>query len=294
MSALKADKADRVLNEGGKRPKKAAASTERALPRRKRRRRMAWLGGSALALVIAAVAAVGYMENWHGQAAEAVDRAYSDVHRGFGLAVAEVTIEGRHRAGPDALRAALGVQVGDPILRLDLDEIRARIETIGWVRTAAVSRELPGRLHIRIVERVPFARWQLDGQTSLVDRDGAVILADVGARYRGLPRIVGADANLRAAELFDMLQSAPRLAAQVHTANLIRERRWDIGMANGITIRLPEEEPGEAWNRFNEVDRRDGLLAQRLKLIDLRVPGRVIVRLKSKPESETAEAERET
>lgn len=286
MRSLKADSADRVLaadTSTGKSRTKKKAPTERAMPKRNRRRKQALTGAGIALTGVLAITAWGLSQGWHQDAVRAADKGLDGLHRAVGLAVGEVTVSGRDRAGPDALRRALGVKIGDPILRLDLTALKARLEDNGWVRSASISRQLPGRLHITIEERVPFARWQMDGRTALVDPDGAVILKNVGARYTHLPRLVGPQANLRAAELFDLLQRSPRLASQVRTASLIRERRWDIGMDNGITIRLPELEPGEAWSRFNDVDRRDGLLAKRLKLIDLRVPGRVIVRLKPKP-----------
>lgn len=295
MRALKVDVADRVLNEenpgAGKKSGGRKPSRQRAMPRRNRRRRLAWIAGAGVLVMLLATGGWGYSQNWHGLALEATDRGIDNVHRGLGLAVAEVTVSGRDRAGPAALREALGIRIGDPILRLDLDELKTRLETLGWVREASVSRHLPGRLHIRIEERRPFARWQIGGRTALIDEEGVVIRANIGAHYLHLPRLVGPQANLRAAELFDLLQHSPRLAALVKSASLVRERRWDIGMDNGITVRLPEQDPGEAWSRLNDVDRRDGLLAKRLNLIDLRVPGRVIVRRKPKPAEDGPERE---
>jgi cell division protein FtsQ len=295
MRPLMADSADRVLG-GGEKSKGAAgrkAPVERELLRRQRHRK---LGRFVIAGAFAVALAGGYVglqRDWHGAALAAMDQGLDTAFRAAGLGVAEVTLEGRRRAGPEALRRALGVAVGDPILRLDLEDLQHRVEGVGWVETATVTRRLPDRLHIAIVEREPFARWQLDGRTALIDRTGQVILADVGARYLTLPRLVGPGANLRAAELFALLDSAPALKRQVSTASLIRERRWDIGMESGVTVRLPETDPGEAWARFSEVNRRDGLLEKRLNLIDLRVPGRVIVRLEP-PAAEPGAVERET
>lgn len=295
MRPLTADSADRVLGggENGKGRTGRKAPVERELLRRQRRRKLGRFVIGGIVAVALAAGYVGLQRDWHGAALTAMDRGLDTAFRAVGLGVAEVTLEGRHRAGPEALRRALGVSVGDPILRLDLEDLQQRLERVGWIEVATVTRRLPDRLHIVIVEREPFARWQLGGRTALIDRSGEVILADVGARYRSLPRLVGPGANARAAELFALLDSAPALKRQVSTASLIRERRWDIGMDGGVTVRLPETDPGEAWARFSEVNRRDGLLAKRLNLIDLRVPGRVIVRLEP-PATEAGAVERET
>lgn len=293
MRPLMADSTDRMLSseEATKKPARKAR-VERSLLKRQRRRKVGRYVLAGAAFVLLAVGYVGYQRDWHGAALTAMDNGLDEAYRAAGLSVAEVTLEGRQRTGPDALRRALGVRIGDPILRLDLRELQTRLESVGWVSSAAVSRQLPDRLHIAIVEREPFARWQLDGRTALIDRDGHVILANVGSRYRGLPRLVGPAANERAAELFALLDQAPSLRRHVLSANLIRERRWDIGMSNGVTVRLPETGAADAWARFGEVERRDGLLQKRLTTIDLRVPGRVIVRLEpSAPEAGGVERE---
>ncbi len=292
MRALKADKSDRVMDSGTPRKKVKPETKERAVPRRNRRRRLLVSLVAVLAFGLAGAGVYGYSQNWHGQALTATDKALDDGWRAVGLQVREVTITGRKRTGPDALRRAAAVQIGDPILRLDLTEIQQRIEAVGWVRHATVTRHLPDRLHIEIEERAPFARWQLNGRTALIDDEGQVIARNVGARFSHLPGLVGQGANDRAAALFDLLQGAPRLARQVKTANLVRERRWDIGMDNGVMIRLPEPDAADAWTRFADMDKRDSLLAQDFRLIDLRVPGRVIVG--AKPKAPKTHIERET
>lgn len=57
-----------------------------------------------------------------------------------GLRVTDIVIEGRANTPETLLRAAIGVNKGDPILGFSLEETRARIETIPWVEHATVER----------------------------------------------------------------------------------------------------------------------------------------------------------
>lgn len=293
MSALTASRTDRPVPETATRTARKQAPTERAMPRRQRRRRAGALVAVLAVLAGGALVAQGIRLGWDDRIAVALDEGIDAGWRAVGLDVAEITLEGRRHAGLDALRAALAVERGDPILRLDLADLRRRVEAVGWVRAATVTRQLPDRLHVVIVEREPFVRWQRDGRTSLIDREGVVILADVQDRYPHLPRIVGAGANARALELVELLSIAPDVAAEVATATLVRERRWDIGLRNGITVRLPEEDAAGAWARLAEPGARARLLASDVGQIDLRVPGRVIVRARGDT-SATTRTDRET
>lgn len=277
MRPLTADPAERPMQTEAKPRRKAVSSKERTMPRQRRLRRTRQLVLLAFAAALIGGGIQAVRVGWHQDVVAMLDRGLDAAYRGVGLEVTEVTISGRLNARPETLREALGVALHDPILRLDLAELRRRVESVGWVRSATVSRHLPGRLHVALVERQPFMRWQHDGRTALIDAEGALIMPEVGSDYGHLPRIVGADANARALELVDLLAASPELAADVVTATLIRKRRWDIGLRSGITVRLPEEDADEAWMRLGEVQRRDRLLEQQVVAVDLRVPGRVIV-----------------
>lgn len=197
-----------------------------------------------------------------------------------GLAVTDITVEGRHRQPPERLLAALGLGRGDPILALDLDLARARLEALPWVRTAAVERRLPGHVHVRIVEREPIALWQRSARFMLVDRDGVEIGPDIAGAFAHLPVIVGADAPQHAAALFAALAAEPDLAARVKAAVRVGNRRWNLRLddiGHGIDIRLPETQASAAWRRLARLEREHGLLERRLDMIDLRQPDRLVV-----------------
>ena len=89
------------------------------------------------------------------------------------------------------IRAAAGVDTGDPLLLLDLGEVEARIEAVPAVREAHVSRDIPDELRINVVPRVPAAWARRDAEhVAVVDETGTVI-ADVAEPPEDLPEIRG-------------------------------------------------------------------------------------------------------
>jgi len=72
-------------------------------------------------------------------------------------------------------------------------------------------------------------------------------------------------------------------------ANFISKRRWNIVLDDkekGITIKLPEENIKKAWKKLLSLNKSVGLLKRKLTIIDLRLKGKVIIRLnKSELES---------
>ncbi|WP_341704999.1 cell division protein FtsQ/DivIB [Ferrovibrio sp.] len=222
------------------------------------------------------------------QARLALQQAMGEAGANVDLRVGEVNLRGRRHAPLEMLAAAVEVERGDPILSLDLDSLRRRLETIGWVRQATVWRQLPDTLHIEIEEREPFARWQIDGRVYLVDEDGRVLQEIDQADFAGLLLLVGAGASDKAHDLMAMLQTDPLLAGHVVAAIRLRGRRWDIQFDNGVVARLPEENPEAAWARLAALEKNEGLLRRDIVMVDLRLEDRLIVRLS--PEAEAAAA----
>ena len=168
---------------------------------------------------------------------------------------------------------------------VNVSRIRDRLLRFGWVKDARVSRRLPDTLVIDIVERTPSALWQDRQQLSLIDQEGVVLDRVPIAKMPDLPLVIGAGANAHAAELKTLLADVPTLQAQLASATWVGGRRWDLSFQSGETIALPEgEQPAKtALAKFAKVDQSNGLLGRGLVRFDLRVPGKMIVRLPRSP-----------
>lgn len=171
-----------------------------------------------------------------------------------------------------------------PQLLVDVDAIRANLLRYGWVEDARVSRRLPDQLVVDIVERTPAALWQNRQQLSLIDAEGVVLAPVPVDRMPDLPLLIGPGANAQATALNRLLGSVPTLKPQVASATWIGRRRWDLAFSTGETLALPEGEAASATlQRFAKADRSTGLLGRGFKRFDLRVPGKMIVRLPRAP-----------
>ncbi len=197
----------------------------------------------------------------------------------LGLRVRDVVIEGRQKTPEALLRAAIGGAPGDPILSYSVAEARARIETIRWVQSASVTRQLPDTILVKLVERRPFAVWQRDGKFVLIDREGQLVTdSDVGAFANELPLVVGEGAPAAAAALIDALAAQPAIQARVTAAVRVGERRWNLRLNNGMDVLLPEGAEVAALARLAEWQGTHALLDRPLQALDLRLPDRLVFR----------------
>lgn len=207
----------------------------------------------------------------------AMQARFSRTAASAGLRVRHVEVEGRVNTPEHLLRAAVGVNRDDAILSVPLGPMKERIETLMSVQSVTIERHLPDRIVIRLVERQPFAVWQYQGKFSLVDRAGKVVEQDL-TESRGLPLIVGAGAPAAAAPLIDALNETPGLLSRLVAAVRVGERRWNLRLTTGADILLPEGQEVAAIKRLMSLHQDQGLLDRPLKVVDMRLPDRLVVR----------------
>jgi len=237
------------------------------------------LAGVAGAIVIVlGIGAVLWAGGYVGMAAERIDRSISASMVAAGLDVRRVTLMGRRDATLDDVETAIGPISGKSILHFDLAAARSRVENLGWVRAASVTRLWPNTVHVSIRERTPAAVWQLSGALHLIDNNGAII-RDVGAyEYSALPLIVGAGAPEAIAGILKALETQPELRKRTLALIRVGERRWNMRLHNKLDIKLPETGLEDALEALSIMHAAQQTLDQEIEYIDLRDSERVIVR----------------
>jgi len=187
----------------------------------------------------------------------------------------------------DELKRAADAAGSDraPQALVDVSAIRNRLLQFGWVKDARVSRRLPDALVIDIVERRPAALWQNGGQLALIDAEGVVLDRVPVDKMPDLPLLIGPGANGEAQQLDRLMAAVPTLKPQLASATWVGGRRWDLNLQSGETLALPEGEESarSALVKFARLDKSTSLLGHGIVRFDLRVPGKMIVRLPRAP-----------
>lgn len=200
-----------------------------------------------------------------------------------GMRLEKIKVEGIERTDLSAVYDHMGVEKGDPMVRVDVALVKENVEALPWVKTARVSRLLPDKLEIQIVEREPFAIWQLDGKHWLIDETGVTITDENLEEFYGLPFVVGKGAPEATARLYNVITLAPELSARMTSATRVGERRWDIDFDSGLRLRLPEENadygPAEAWQQFVTMNAKDRIIDREIAIFDMRLKDRVVVKI---------------
>lgn len=190
------------------------------------------------------------------------------------LAVQGVDVEGTHGLSDADVQAAAAVPTGDPLARVDLAAVRARVEALAMVRSADVTRQWPDRVLITVEERVAVAVVEIGGRIRGMDADG-VVFRDYDRAPAGLPHVRTAsdtrgDALREAAQVIGALPDD--IAERVDHVSVATVDQIELVLRDGRTV---------VWGSAEDSEQKATVLAELLKLpgktYDVSVPGNATI-----------------
>lgn len=228
-------------------------------------------GAAALAWFVASLAGVPAM------ASQQIAMLSSDA----GFEVRRVQVTGVERMNELKVYERVLSEHEAPMTSVDLDLLRNRLLELSWVKDARVSRQLPDTLVVDIVERTPHAALRKADRLVLIDPEGVELEPISDANAKGMLVVSGPGAGKQVAALTELLDTAPAIKPQVTEAEWLGNRRWNLTFNTDQVLALPqgEKEASSALVAFATLDGRNRLLGGKVAHFDMRVPGRVHLRI---------------
>jgi cell division protein FtsQ len=299
MRSLKVDRKPRTnpRAKAGRAPARPAREAARA-PREKTRstgaaatgikalisRPMLLLG---LSLTIFAVLAALLVSGVVGRGVRAFNRTLDAIAADAGFGISDIHITGTGRTPYASVIEALGMKPGESIFGANLTAAYQRLSHLPWVASVDVQRRYPDAIFVTIVEKRPFALWQLppdaNGQSriAVVERSGAVITTEGVEKFARLPKLVGPGAPSQgAADLVDAVASHRAVAARIAAYERQSQRRWNLILNDGVVVKLPETGWARELDTLEKLIIDDGVLERDVTEIDLRSPTHIFFMLK--------------
>lgn len=188
----------------------------------------------------------------------------------YGFVIENLIIQGEENIPPKDIISALKADKGDSLFAVNIEDAQKTLENNPWVQAAIVERRLPNTIYIVVVERKPIAIWQYNQQLYLIDEEGKRISDQEISKFKGLLHVVGLDANIYASSLIKSLDKSPSIAKMVVSGVRYGQRRWDLNLQQGITIKMPEKDFDQAYDYLNSLDKAGKLFDQNHAVLDLR------------------------
>src|SRR5258706_4863604 len=243
---------------------------------RVRRSRRGFTARAALVLQLAGAGLAALALGWTG---------YAKVMASERLKVGRVEVRGSHFLSEGEVRELLGPAVGENILGLDIEALKARLRSSPWVAEAVVSRTLPDTLKVEIRERVPLAiaemerLYLMDGDGGLIDVYGPRTAAFDLPIVRGLQGVQGEARRDPAQRAGALMRDLGELAAEVSAAYV--EPSGDLKVVlrgPGEVLLLGDPPYHKRFATFLSLRKELVAKVPRAEHFDLRFRGRIFAR----------------
>ena len=208
------------------------------------------------------------------------------------LEVSDIQVVGNNRVTTEEILSQVGLRTPTNGFRLDLEELAGRIIAHPWVRSVSIQRQLPVGLIINIEERQP-AGLLHSGKPYLMSADGLILEELKGPPNVALPRIrpawrvkvrVGKPLEdphlLGGIELLQAVRGSPVLRqVQVTQVTVEVDGYYTLHLAQARSIlRFGSADPLRQLTRLDIALRHHGQALEHFAYVDLRFPGRVILK----------------
>tara|TARA_R110000851_G_scaffold248863_1_gene401366 strand:+ start:953 stop:1822 length:870 start_codon:yes stop_codon:yes gene_type:complete len=191
-----------------------------------------------------------------------------------------LSVEGASTSVQEDIREIFPYDLPASSFDLVLDDIRVMIEELPAVARAEVRIRQGGVLVTEITERVPVALWKTRDALNVIDIEGQVIgVVQARSERADLPVVAGDGAPEQVAEAIEILRAATPLGMDLRGLVRMGERRWDLVLADGKRILLPENGAVRALERVIVLHGAQDMLGRDLASVDMRIAARPTIRL---------------
>ncbi|QIT35956.1 cell division protein FtsQ/DivIB [Wolbachia endosymbiont of Brugia pahangi] len=164
-----------------------------------------------------------------------------------------------------------------PIIYISPSKLADSIQSVSkWIKHVRIHRILPNTLYINVDEHKPFALWKDNNKTSVIDSEGKVIVDDYPTD--NFIVITGQNALSNLKFIKDILESKTQLSDHISSCVYVENRRWNIILDNGSTVKLPEDDPHSAWNYLNHLQNTTDFTFSDWSIIDMRIIDKIFIK----------------
>lgn len=201
----------------------------------------------------------------------------------LGFSVKEIDIIGLKNVNKNQIIKRISYYDCFSLLCINLKETKKNLEQISWINSVSINLVLPSILKIKINEEHP--SFVLKGESNFVilSKQGKEIEKRefLNTKFANLLILEGKEVKNNIYSLMKILDTSPVLAKDITNARLISKRRWSLKHDSNIIIDLPELKPEEAFKKISDLNKKYGLLSNKLEKIDLRINNRMIIKMKT-------------
>ena len=225
----------------------------------------------AVSIILLILISVVVFKNFESEKFNTKTKIFNNFLVKLGFSITHIDIHGTKYLSNTKIHNIFENYKAVNIFSVDLNKVHKEISRYKWIKSVHLKRVLPNKIKINLIENKPIAIWQNKKGNNILTKEGALI-SDYNFNFfkNKLPIIKGKNINQNIIEILYILKTNKSMANEIWSLSYINMRRWDLHFKQGLVIRLPSNNPTEAWKLAAKLNQKYNILNLGLTEIDLR------------------------
>ena len=225
----------------------------------------------AVSIILLILISVVVFKNFESEKFNTKTKIFNNFLVKLGFSITHIDIHGTKYLSNTKIHNIFENYKAVNIFSVDLNKVHKEISRYKWIKNVHLKRVLPNKIKISLIENKPIAIWQNKKGNNILTKEGALI-SDYNFNFfkNKLPIIKGKNINQNIIEILYILKTNKSMANEIWSLSYINMRRWDLHFKQGLVIRLPSNNPTEAWKLAAKLNQKYNILNLGLTEIDLR------------------------
>lgn len=198
------------------------------------------------------------------------------------FAIRTIEITGVEDARREQVRQILDRWDGANLFRLEMDVLRHELAAVDWVGAVVLEKELPDRLRVEVLERVPEAIVVVAGLPRFIDAEGArfgdASIALDRAVFPVIEEASGRDASRCIRFLEELEAEDQALHSRIERIRPAGGSGWEIVDRDlGTIVRLDEHDGAAKWRMLYRIVAAEQMSAPSIRYADLRFDDQIVI-----------------
>jgi len=225
----------------------------------------------AVSIILLILISVVVFKNFESEKFNTKTKIFNNFLVKLGFSITHIDIHGTKYLSNTKIHNIFENYKAVNIFSVDLNKVHKEISRYKWIKSVHLKRVLPNKIKVSLIENKPIAIWQNKKGNNILTKEGALI-SDYNFNFfkNKLPIIKGKNINQNIIEILYILKTNKSMANEIWSLSYINMRRWDLHFKQGLVIRLPSNNPTEAWKLAAKLKQKYNILNLGLTEIDLR------------------------
>ena len=225
----------------------------------------------AVSIILLILITVVVFKNFESEKFDTKTKIFNNFLVKLGFSITHIDIHGTKYLSNTKIHNIFENYKAVNIFSVDLNKVHKEISRYKWIKSVHLKRVLPNKIKVSLIENKPIAIWQSKKGNNILTKEGALISDyNFNVFKNKLPIIKGKNIDQNIIEILDILKTNKSMANEIWSLSYINMRRWDLHFKQGLVIRLPSNNPTEAWKLAAKLKQKYNILNLGFTEIDLR------------------------